>query len=317
MKDAKSQSISGSWQGVMGHEIIQINIKEERGRICGYTYDYFISNKAEYCKAYFSGRYDENRGAWILTGVSFIENSGSHVLMRLLLFREEYAASNLLSAIVSTETRSIFQETMGEKVYLKRISRTPAPLDGGLPPCFPEETNKPIPRIKKVQPVIKKPIPNPAPVPAPVIKKQTPVVSKPDTAKPVIKPPAPVIQKTEPAKKVTNRKRNSISRLEVSVKNITLDVYDNGIIDGDTVSIYYNGRLLVDKKVLSAKPLTLKLELSETNTANEIIMYAENLGSIPPNTALIVVTAGDKRYELHASANLQENAVLVFDYKPR
>ena len=45
-------------------------------------------------------------------------------------------------------------------------------------------------------------------------------------------------------------------------------------------------------------------------------MYAENLGSIPPNTALIVVTAGDKRYELRSKASLEENAVLVIEYKP-
>ena len=45
-------------------------------------------------------------------------------------------------------------------------------------------------------------------------------------------------------------------------------------------------------------------------------MVAENLGSIPPNTALIVVYAGNKRYELFSSASLEENAVLVFEYKP-
>jgi hypothetical protein len=45
-------------------------------------------------------------------------------------------------------------------------------------------------------------------------------------------------------------------------------------------------------------------------------MFAENLGSIPPNTALIVVTAGTKRYELHSSASLEENAVMLFEYKP-
>jgi hypothetical protein len=46
-------------------------------------------------------------------------------------------------------------------------------------------------------------------------------------------------------------------------------------------------------------------------------MFAENLGSIPPNTALIVVTAGNKRYELRSKASLEENAVLLFEYKTK
>ena len=61
----------------------------------------------------------------------------------------------------------------------------------------------------------------------------------------------------------------------------------------------------------------IDLALDETSKTHEIILYAENLGSIPPNTALIVVNAGNKRYELHASASLEENAVLVFEYAPK
>jgi len=32
---------------------------------------------------------------------------------------------------------------------------------------------------------------------------------------------------------------------------------------------------------------------------------------------LVVVTAGDKRYELFAKADLSENAVLVFEYRKK
>ncbi|HNA00676.1 MAG TPA: hypothetical protein PLN49_07430, partial [Ferruginibacter sp.] len=58
------------------------------------------------------------------------------------------------------------------------------------------------------------------------------------------------------------------------------------------------------------------IDLDEKQERHEITMVAENLGSIPPNTALIVVYAGNKRYELFSSASLEENAVLVFEYKP-
>jgi hypothetical protein len=49
---------------------------------------------------------------------------------------------------------------------------------------------------------------------------------------------------------------------------------------------------------------------------NELVLFAENLGSISPNTAVVIVTAGNKRFELYSKADLQQNAVLKFIYKP-
>jgi hypothetical protein len=44
-------------------------------------------------------------------------------------------------------------------------------------------------------------------------------------------------------------------------------------------------------------------------------MVANNLGSIPPNTALMVVTTGDKHYELFISSDEKKNARIVIEYK--
>ena len=71
-------------------------------------------------------------------------------------------------------------------------------------------------------------------------------------------------------------------------------MYDNGEIDNDTVSIFYNKKLLISHKRLSDKPIELNIELDENTTIHEITLYADNLGSIPPNTALVVVTAGNR-----------------------
>lgn len=125
-----------------------------------------------------------------------------------------------------------------------------------------------------------------------------------------------------PAKKdsvatVTSRKNTVFSRIPVNVKNITLDIFDNGTIDGDTISVYYNNKLLVGNRGLTEKALTVNLLLDDKAPQHEIVMFAHNLGSIAPNTATIVVKAGDKRYELHSSASLTENAVLVLEYKPK
>ena len=356
-----SQGLTGTWEGNMGDEFLQINITEKDGELCGYTYDYILGNPRDHCVAYYKGGYNESSDVWIINGVSFIENSGSHVLMRLRLWRDDGDGKNTLKASVATKSiMGFLNRGRGEVVELKRVSRRPKKLPD-LPPCFPEPPKPPEATIKRADPM--KPSPERPPVtktvPKPVVPKakpvepkakpvepKKPVAEKKVVPKPVPKvvPPKPAIVKTEkkpvkdsvavvkrnpappPApiqtdkqvvKKLAERRKTEFSHITVDVKSIKLSVYDNGVVDGDTVSIFYNGRMLVGKKRISAEPLVLNLELDENAGRHEITMFAENLGSIPPNTALIVVTAGDKRYELHSSASLEENAVLVFEYKPK
>ena len=52
------------------------------------------------------------------------------------------------------------------------------------------------------------------------------------------------------------------------------------------------------------------------NTFQEIEMVAENLGRIPPNTALLIVTAGTKRYRLYLTSTEQKSAMVRFIYEP-
>lgn len=305
----QSQRITGTWEGRMGQEWLQINIKENNGILCGYTYDRFINDEKDHCKVYFTGEYNFSKKVWVITGQSFIENSGSHVFMRIWLWRESSGNNNFLAANITTEFSSEIEwpEDLLQHTVLKKVLRNPRPLDG-KPLCLPEPVKPKLP-VEKKQPLI----------PATIITDTTKanVIQSPDTNQ-HRKDIAVITHKDTPVlQKMIARKRTGISRLEVNVKQITLAVYDNGIIDGDTVSIFFNGKLLVNKQLLSAKPLIINLDLNENISVNEIVMYAENLGTIPPNTALIVVTAGDKRYELFSSASLEENAVLVFDYKPK
>jgi hypothetical protein len=51
------------------------------------------------------------------------------------------------------------------------------------------------------------------------------------------------------------------------------------------------------------------------NSHHEFVMVANNLGSIPPNTALMVITTGGKRYELFISSDEKKNAKVVIDFK--
>lgn len=115
--------------------------------------------------------------------------------------------------------------------------------------------------------------------------------------------------------KVDRRRIEIVKTLTIDTSNITLELYDNGQIDGDTISIYLNRQLILYKGGLAAKPITLHVPV-RPSTDYEMIMYAENLGSIPPNTALMVVTVGAKKYEIYLSSSEVKSAAVRFRYEP-
>lgn len=106
---------------------------------------------------------------------------------------------------------------------------------------------------------------------------------------------------------------DNIQTLFFSVPDIKIELYDNAEIDGDTVSVYLNNNLILHKKRLTDKPIVLYLTAVQGDEY-ELVMYAENEGSIPPNTSLMYITAGEDRYELKISTSRQKSASLKFRY---
>lgn len=98
--------------------------------------------------------------------------------------------------------------------------------------------------------------------------------------------------------------------IEVASDSLRIDFYDNGEVDGDSISIFYNDKLLASSQRLSAKAIHLSIGLDTTKQYNELAMFADNLGSIPPNTALMVIYDGTKRYEVRLSSSLQKNGTV-------
>lgn len=114
---------------------------------------------------------------------------------------------------------------------------------------------------------------------------------------------------------LTNRKAELVREIRVDTGTIRLDFYDNGQIDGDTISVYGNGIPIVMGKRLTTKPVTITIRIDLNRQEQEIIMVGENLGSIPPNTALMIVNAGDKRYQLYLTSDEKKNAMVRFIYE--
>lgn len=188
---------------------------------------------------------------------------------------------------------------------VKKVTEIPKAVPKTNPPAkakpstTPKQTaNKPTtPKKKEVQP-------------AQVIKPKSETASKTVTGikqTQRIFPPPPLVLKT---------RENPLARkIETEAGEVKIDLYDNGQIDDDTVSIYHNNILIKSKMRLSQKPISLTIKVDPAQPHHELIMVAENLGSIPPNTSVMIITTVRNRYEVFISSTEQKNAKVVFELK--
>jgi len=115
--------------------------------------------------------------------------------------------------------------------------------------------------------------------------------------------------------KYTQRSKNILKRIDLKQANFKVDLYDDGEIDGDMVTVFYNGKAILKNKILTDKPLILNLTLDPDKTENELLIYADNEGTIPPNTALMIITEGNTRTEVRITSDAKKNGVVLFSKK--
>ena len=111
--------------------------------------------------------------------------------------------------------------------------------------------------------------------------------------------------------------RKTVAPQIVTFKSDSLELalYDNGEIDGDTVSVLLNGEVLMTKQGLKASAIKKTIYVQPGTEEVTLVLYAENLGKYPPNTGLLVVHDGEDTYQVRFSADLQQNAAVVFRRK--
>jgi hypothetical protein len=106
-----------------------------------------------------------------------------------------------------------------------------------------------------------------------------------------------------------------IPEILVDTGEIRLDFYDNGQIDGDSISVLINKRPVLSHQKLGSNPVTTFIKIDPQHSFQEVEMIAENVGSIPPNTALLIITAGKNRYELFLTSSESKSAKVRFLYE--
>ncbi len=177
------------------------------------------------------------------------------------------------------------------------------PTDKKLPAISPKEKVKPAPIVAK-----------------PIQNKKVEIVSVPKPNNAIATPPSiKRIQEILPSigvAELASRKIETIRIVLIKSDSLLLTLYDNGEIDGDTVSVLLNGKIILLKQGLNANAIKKTIYFTpELGDSMQVIMYAENLGRIPPNTGLLILQDGDDRYEIRFAGDLQKNSAIILKRK--
>lgn len=135
----------------------------------------------------------------------------------------------------------------------------------------------------------------------PPVVHDTVAVIQPADAQPV---------QTESAVEFTKREKVFTQEIDVENSSIRIELYDNGQIDYDSVSLFFNNKRILPKTKLDHRAIRLSIDLDLSLSDNELSMFAENLGMIPPNTAALVIYDGKKRYETLLTSDLSKSATI-------
>lgn len=142
-----------------------------------------------------------------------------------------------------------------------------------------------------------------------VIKDEPEEIEKKDTVSTAVPEPVQAVEE------FTQRPKVFTKVIEVVNSSLRLEIYDNGEIDGDEVTLFLNNKRILVKSKLTHRAIRINIELDPTLEYNELSMFAENLGTIPPNTAALILYDGKTRYETLLSSDLNKSATLKLKKK--
>jgi len=102
--------------------------------------------------------------------------------------------------------------------------------------------------------------------------------------------------------------------LTVKVDSVTIEYFDRDRVDNDTISVYLNGIMVVEKQCVSKVKKRINVHLDRKND-NYLSVFAENVGDVPPNTASVRIYAGTERYNVDINSDYEENGTIIIKFK--
>ncbi len=299
-----SQEIAGLWTGSLFNDSTQqyvfyeVAISENNGKYSGYSYTTFIVNGKE-ATGVKSVKIVPQNNHFFIEDVELIYNNYPVAppkgvkQISSLSFSETEEVKKLNGKFITTRTKEYGRQVTG-KVMLEEKKET--------------NNDKLIAVLNKLG------LSNSLSF----YKSNSPITSTPDPTTEVdyksmnidiVTVPTPI----NPLNELSKRKIETIQTVYYISDSITLQFYDNGFVDGDSVSLIVNGKIELEHQLLSTKAISKTI--AAKGDSLKIIMYAENLGSIAPNTGLLIIYDGKIRHEIRFEGDLENNAAILLKRK--
>jgi hypothetical protein len=335
-------NITGIWRGYFitddGQQYrFEVQVEQTNNTLSGVTYSY--QDKRFYGKCTMTGNFSNASGNALIQEIKTIEVrmslASSACIQKCLLTyaksgKEEFLEGTFSSIIEKTDTlrgmrrgddcgggKMVLRKVITSDFYVEpflRKKNTPADINPPLVKTNPSvknnTTTKPVTRSTTTMQK-KNTSTNSNTV---LVKPKVDSVKKAEIVTPQADKKDLTIKPGNKSAMIRSRENNLMQTLIINTEDVTVKLYDNGEIDDDTISVYLDNKLILSNKRLSTVPIIVNLKIDEANPDHELTMVAENLGRIPPNTSLMIVSAGEQRYEVRITSTEQKNAVVRFKY---
>ena len=323
MSTLEAQKLTGIWRGYfsaaagifrddIGEEMYKYEVQIDQqtdNSVKGVTYSY--KSTVFYGKSTMQGIYTASSKNLILKELKLVElKIGSNSEPCLMTCYLDYVKIGKLEVLQGTfiSTNAKNKKDCGSgKVYLERVLKSDFELEDFLA--------HPKPQTPITQ---QKPNAKPSNPEADIVNhyKVTDTEKVSSNDKPSATDIKKAIVSSVPPKVLTQRDNFLIKRIISSEPEIKVVLFDNGTIDNDTIIVFDNKKLLVNKKRLSYKSIHLDFNFTENMREHEVIIVAHNMGTVPPNTALLLFKDGKVRQEYFITSTNKMNARILIVYEP-
>ena len=306
---ASAQQVTGTWKGKINRQKVEVKLIQNGDSLTGTSYYY---TSADNFRRYsIKGYFDSHTNETVWWDDQLLEEHSGKFSLSLpgrvpLLSRADFNCPGGGKMMLDGKSSEPEKEEIPKgEVHLEKSATSSFPDEWDwVIENYTTGANNPeiIDSIALIagKTTISATPPEPETTEKPVLKKN----SDPERDKPVLVTP-PAIEE-----KFTSRQKVFVKEIPVGGDTLELRFYDNAEIDGDSISLFLNGALILEHQRLTAAAFVLKLPVSALKETNELVMVAENLGSIPPNTSYMVAIINDKRYDALLASSEGSSAMI-------
>ncbi|MCW3117014.1 MAG: hypothetical protein JWM28_1096, partial [Chitinophagaceae bacterium] len=327
---SNSQMITGIWKGKINKQKVELKIIQSGDSLTGTSYYYESANT--YRRYSLKGYFDASTNSTVWWDDQLLEEKSKYTASTgkmPLLSRADFNCPG--GAIMMLDGKSALKDDNTKPKGNLHLDKLDAAtfmdewnyvIDNYTTGANDPDIIDSIGAIAKHEPV--KPQTETIVINEPQVAETTPLVIQKPVEQAVIQsaPPQeiqkPVTTRIEPSnaptieEKFLNRKKVFNKEIQLTGDSVELRFYDNAEIDGDSISLFLNDKLIFGHIRLTEKAYIVKLAVSDLNENNELIMVAENLGSIPPNTSYMLAIVGNNRYDAYLASTENSSAMIRF-----